>query len=100
MVTKLIGQRSAGSVMKRICASAPAPSTSAAWNRCSGMPRIAAVKMIMPSDAPMKPFEMMISAIGACVSRSIGASSPNARISTWFRSPTSDGLTAQTQSRM
>ena len=66
MVTKLIGQRSAGSVMKRICASAPAPSTAAAWNRCSGMPRIAAVKMIIPIDAPMKPFAMMISATGAC----------------------------------
>ena len=64
------------------------------------MPRIAAVKMIMPIDAPMKPFEMMISAIGACVSRSSGASSPSPCISTWFSSPTSEGLTAQSQSRM
>ena len=64
------------------------------------MPRIAAVKMIMPIDAPMKPLATMISATGAEVSRSSGASSPAPRISTWFRSPTSVGLTTQSQSRM
>ena len=37
--------------MKRILASVPAPSTSAAWNRCAGMLRIAAVKMIIPEGA-------------------------------------------------
>ena len=42
--------------MWRTMASEPAPSARAAWNRCSGIERIADVKMIMPSDAPMKPF--------------------------------------------
>jgi hypothetical protein len=86
--------------MKRICASVPAPSTLAAWNRCSGMPRIAAVKMIMPIDAPMKPFEMMISAIGAPDIKSSGLPRPSTCIRTWFNSPTSDGLMAHAHSRM
>ena len=64
------------------------------------MPRIAAVKMIMPIEAPMKPLEMMMSAIGAEVSRSSGASRPNACIRTWFTRPASVGLTAHSQSRM
>ena len=64
------------------------------------MPRIAAVKMIIPIDAPMKPLAMMISAIGAAVSGSSGASRPNTCIRTWFSSPTSVGLITQSQSRM
>ena len=59
-----IGQRIAGKMMWRTMASAPAPSARAAWNRCSGIERIADVKMIMPSDAPMKPFARMITSSG------------------------------------
>ena len=55
-----IGQRSAGKMIWRTIASGPAPSARAAWNRWSGIERIAEVKMIMPSDAPMKPLARMM----------------------------------------
>ena len=100
MVMKLSGHRSAGSVMCQTIASEPAPSTRAAWNRCSGMPRIAEVKMTIPIEAPMKPLEMMMSAIGALVRRSSGRSSPTVVIRIWLRSPYSEGFTTQTQRRM
>ena len=64
------------------------------------MPRIAAVKMIIPSDTPMKPFEMMMRAIGAAVIKSSGLLRASTRIRTWFNSPTSDGLMAHSHSRM
>ena len=50
--------------MWRTMASGPAPSTRAAWKRCSGIERIADVKMSMPSDAPMKPLARMITISG------------------------------------
>ena len=64
------------------------------------MPRIAAVKMIIPIDAPMKPLEMMMSAIGASVIKSSGLPSPSTCIRIWFSSPNSDGLMAHSHSRM
>ena len=61
---------------------------------------MAAVKMIIPIDAPMKPLATMISITGAEVFRSSGWSSPNSVIRIWLSSPASDGLTTQSQSRM
>ena len=75
----------------RTVASAPAPSARAAWNRCSGIERIAEVKMIIPMDAPMKPLAMTMSRTGALLRMSTG-SSPAAR-RTWFMSPRSAGST-------
>ena len=64
------------------------------------MPRIAAVKMIIPIDAPMKPLAMMISGTGAVVIKSSGFAIPNPCIRTWFSSPTSDGLMTHSHKRM
>src|SRR5437867_5902036 len=92
MVMYEIGHRSAGKMMWRTIARAPAPSARAAWNRCSGMARIADVKMIMPSDAPMNPFATTMTRSGRLLRRSIGAMS-SAWTRIWFSRPRSFGST-------
>jgi hypothetical protein len=54
------------------------------------MPRIAAVKMIIPSDAPIKPLAMIISATGALVIKSSGLVRPSKGVRNWFNRPTSE----------